>query len=145
LTPGAAGNCLGIALTGTLTADEVPSVSGNWTGTIICSSNCPTGTGSGTIAMTLSQVDATGTVTGSYSVTGIPGISSGIIIPDIDNFLSGPNVQEKLQDNNGTLFFFGGGPVTSRPLAGFGIDRSFQGEMSDGNSFDPLYIVNMSH
>ena len=37
LTPGANGNCLGIALTGTFTGDEVPSVSGNWTGTVTCS------------------------------------------------------------------------------------------------------------
>jgi hypothetical protein len=146
VTPGSAGNCLGIALTGTLTADEVPSVSGNWTGTVACSLNCPTPSPVGTIAMTLSQDDATGAVTGSYTITGIPGVSSGTIIPNSpSDILSGPNLEEKLQDNNGTIFFFSGGPVTSRPLAGLGLDRSYQGEMSDGNSFDPLYIVNMSH
>jgi hypothetical protein len=43
VTPGANGNCLGIALTGTFTGDEVPSMSGNWTGTVTCVLNCPTG------------------------------------------------------------------------------------------------------
>jgi hypothetical protein len=146
LTPGAAGNCLGIALTGTLTADEVPSVSGNWTGTVACVQNCPTGTTSGAIAMTMAQDDATGSVTGSYMISGIPGISSGTIVPNSpSDLLSGPNLEAKLQDNNGTTFFFSGGPVTARPLAGLGLDRSYQGELSDGNSVDPLYTVNMSH
>jgi hypothetical protein len=145
LVPGAAGNCLNIALNGVLTADEVPSVSGTWTGSITCFLTCPTGTTTGTIVMTLSQDDATGTVTGSYAITGIPGISSGIIISDVNDFLSGPNVQEKLQDNNGSFLFFTGGPVTARALAGFKLDRTFQGQIADGNSFDPVFEVNMSH
>jgi hypothetical protein len=96
--------------------------------------------------MTLSQDDATGAVTGNYTITGIPGASSGTIIPNSpSDILSGPNLEEKLQDNNGTILFFSGGPVTSRPLAGLGLDRSYQGELSDGNSFDPLYTVNMTH
>lgn len=41
LTPGAAGNCLGIALTGTFTGDELPSLSGGWSGTITWLSPIP--------------------------------------------------------------------------------------------------------
>jgi hypothetical protein len=145
VTPGAAGPCLGIALTGTLTADEVPSASGTWTGTVNCTANCPTGPTTGTASFTLSQDDATATITGSYTITGLPGISSGVIVTDPTDFLSGPNVQEKLQDNNGTLFFLSGGPVTSEPLAGLGLDRSFQGQMGIGGSIEPLYTVTMSH
>lgn len=75
LTPGANGNCLGIALTGTFTGDEVPSMSGNWTGTVTCVSNCPTGGTTGSITATLTQDDATGAVTGSYATSGLPGSS----------------------------------------------------------------------
>jgi len=41
ITPPQSGNCLGVALTGSVVADEVPSMSGNWTGTLTCTSNCP--------------------------------------------------------------------------------------------------------
>jgi hypothetical protein len=147
LTPGANGNCLGIALTGTFTGDEVPSVSGNWTGTVTCVSNCPTGFASGTIGASLTQDDATGAVTGSYTIGGVPGISAGRLVTDPlgNNFISGSNMQQKLLDNNGITLFLSGGPVTGLASTGIGLDRSFHGILSNGNSFDPLYVVNMSH
>jgi hypothetical protein len=147
LTPGANGNCLGIALTGTFTGDEVPSLSGSWTGTVTCVSNCPTGFTSGTIAASLTQNDATGAVTGSYSIGGVPGISSGQLVADPlnNNFISGSSMQQKLLDNNGSTLFLSGGPVSGLGTTGLGLDRSFNGNISDGNSFDALYVVKMSH
>jgi hypothetical protein len=147
LTPGANGNCLGIALTGTFTGDEVPSLSGTWTGTITCVLNCPTGFTSGTISMTLSQDDATGAVTGNYSIGGVPGISAGNLVPDPlgNNFISGSNIQQKLLDNNGSTLFLVGGPFNGFNTAGLGLDRSFHGNLATGGSGDPLFAANMAH
>jgi len=147
VTPGANGNCLGIALTGTFVGDEIPSVSGNWTGTITCSQNCPTGFTSGTISMSLTQDDATGAVTGSYTITGVTGFSSGQLVSDPlgNNFISGSNMQEKMLDNNGTTFFVTGGPFNGFNTSGLGLDRSFHGIIAPGSSTDPVYLVNMSH
>jgi hypothetical protein len=149
VTPGANGNCLGIALTGTFTGDEVPSMSGNWTGTVTCVLNCPTGFTSGTISMSLSQNDATGVVTGSYTITGVPGISRGNLVPDPlgNNFISGASIQQKLGDNNGSTIFLVGGPVQGPTFnnAGLGLDRTFHGNLATGGSSDPLYAVSMSH
>lgn len=146
VTPGA-NNCLGIALTGTFTGDEVPSVSGNWTGTVTCTSNCPTGFTSGTIAASLTQNDATGAVTGSYSIGGVPNISAGNLVADPlgNNFISGSSMQQKLLDNNGSTLFLSGGPVSGLGTTGIGLDRKFNGNISNGSSFDPLYVVTMSH
>ena len=147
LTPGANGNCLGIAVTGTFTGDEVPSVSGNWTGSVTCVLNCPTGFVSGTISMTLSQDDGTGVVTGSYRIVGVPGISSGSLVPDPlnNNFISGSNMQQRLLDNNGSILFLVGGPVTGLASTGIGLDRSFHGNLATGGSSDPFWAVTMSH
>lgn len=35
ITPPQSGNCLGVALTGTFTGDEVPSMSATWTGGVL--------------------------------------------------------------------------------------------------------------
>ncbi|SRR6266852_3961549 len=70
VTPPQSGNCLGVSLTGTFTGDEVPSMSGNWTGTATCVLNCPIGPTSGNVSMSLTQNDATGAITGSYTITG---------------------------------------------------------------------------
>jgi hypothetical protein len=146
LVPGANGNCLGIGLTGTFIADEIPSMTGSWTGSIACFENCPVGTTAGTISATLAQDDATGSLSGSYSVNGISGISSGTLIPDPNNFISASNIQQKVLDANGSTFFLLGGPVSSaNPLTGIGLDRTLQVEMSLGSSSSPLYQVNMSH
>lgn len=144
-TPGANGNCLGIATTGSFLGDEVPSVTGSWTGSVTCNSNCPIGSSPGTISMTLTQNDSTGVVTGTYTVGGIPSLSSGSLVSDINNFISGSNFEEKLNDANGRVFFMTGGPVTALPLAGLGLDRSFNGQIVTGNSGDPVYFVTATH
>ncbi len=146
VTPGANGNCLGISLTGTFTGDEIPSVSGNWTGTVSCRANCPTGFTGGTLSMTLTQNDGTGAVTGTYTMTGVPGVSSGQLVSDPlgNNFISGSNMQEKVADNNGSTFFITGGPFALN-TPGLGLDRSFHGSWIIGGSSDPLYTVSMSH
>jgi hypothetical protein len=147
VTPGANGNCLGIALTGTFVGDEVPSVSGNWTGTINCVQNCPIGSTSGTLTMSLTQNDSNGVVTGSYATSGLPGISAGNLVSDPlgNNFISGASVQQKLLDNNGQTFFLVGGPLNSFGTAGLGLDRSFHGNIVTGGSSDPIYAVSMNH
>jgi hypothetical protein len=147
VTPSANGNCLGIALTGTFVGDEIPSVSGNWTGTVGCIQNCPTGFTSGTMSMSLTQDDATGAVTGSYSTSGVPNITNGQLVSDPlgNNFISGSNIQEKLLDNNGTTLFTTGGPFNGFNTSGLGLDRSYHGILTDGNSFDPFYLVSLSH
>src|SRR5690242_17673131 len=49
------GTCWAVAPSGTFTADEVPSMSGSWTGTVNCVANCPLGQTSGTITASLTQ------------------------------------------------------------------------------------------
>lgn len=147
LTPGAAGNCLGIALTGTFTGDEVPSMSGSWTGTITCTIDCPTGTTTGAIVMTLTQNDTTGAVTGNFTVTGLPGISTGQTLLDSNNLLSGASIQQRFSDdsaaaNSGLFVVMVGGPLNSFGTAGVGLDRTFQGNFI----VDTIrYSIQMSH
>jgi hypothetical protein len=147
VTPGAAGNCLGVALTGTFAADEVPSMTGNWTGTINCVQNCPVGSTSGTVTMALTQNDASGAVTGSYAITGLPGLSTGNLVsdPNGNNFISGASIQQKLLDTNGSGLGLTGGPVNSLGTAGLGLDRSFDGDIAVGGSTEPIWAVKMSH
>jgi hypothetical protein len=148
VTPGAAGNCLGVALTGTFTGDEVPSMSGNWSGSITCTQSCPTGSTTGTLTMTLTQDDATGAVTGTYATSGIAGISSGNLIPDPlnNNLLSGSSIQARLGDNSGSILVMVGGPLNSFGTAGVGLDRSFHGNILalDG-TLQTEYAVSISH
>ncbi len=145
---------MGIALTGTFTGDEVPSMSGNWTGTLTCTVNCPTGEApTGTIKLTLTQDDATGSVTGTYTVTGLLNITSGSMVSDANDFLSGASWQDKLADQDGRNFAIAGGPFqgTSFNTTGVGQDRSFQGfvfEIAPTGNVVPLgtiYSVTMSH
>lgn len=145
LTPGANGNCLRIAVTGTLTADEVPSMTGNWTGTINCVSNCPTGPTSGTVAMSLTQNDATGAVTGTYTITGLPNFSSGTVATGQFDLLSGASWQDSLADQNGSGSTIVGGPFNSLGTAGVGLDRTFHGNIVTGGTTNPFYAVSMSH
>jgi hypothetical protein len=145
VTPGALGNCLGVALTGTFVADEVPSMTGNWSGTITCTAQCPIGSINGTISMSLTQDDATGNITGSYTVSGLPGLSGGNLVPDPanDNILSGHSIQQRLQDNTAGVIFMVGGPLNSLGTAGVGLDRTFQGSIVNGGGL--IYSISMSH
>ena len=151
LTPGANGNCLGIALTGTFTGDEVPSMSGNWTGTVTCVLNCPTGFTSGTIATSVTQDDVTGTITGNYTISGVPGISSGTVATGKFDLLSGASLQLSMLDQNGIININNvtaemvGGPFNGFNTAGLGLDRTFHGNIVTGGSIEPLYAVAMSH
>jgi hypothetical protein len=143
ITPGAAGNCLGIALTGTFTADEIPSMTGNWTGTVVCTANCPTGGTSGTISMSLTQDDSNGNVSGTFVITGLPGFSSGTVTDSSFDLLSGPSWQDSLMDQNGSIHVIVGGPLNSFGTAGLGTDRTFHGNFGDPTN--TFYAVDMSH
>jgi hypothetical protein len=145
VTPPQTGNCLGVALTGTFTGDEVPSMTGTWNGTVTCTANCPIGSTTGNVTMSLTQNDSTGAVTGSYTITGLPGLTTGSIVPDQNNLLSGASIQQKFLDNNGLTIFVVGGPLNSFGTAGVGLDRTFHGNLLHGDPIDPLYVVSMSH
>jgi len=145
VTPGTNGNCLGVALTGTMTADEIPSMTGNWNGTVNCVSNCPTGVGSGNVTMSLTQNDATGAVNGTYTITGLPGFSNGTVATGTSDLLSGASWQDTMADQNGSSAKIVGGPLNTFGTAGLGLDRSFHGNITAGGSSDPLYAVTMSH
>jgi len=139
---------LGIALTGGFTGDEVPSMSGAWTGTLSCTANCPTGSTSGTISLAITQNDSTGAVTGTYTVSGLPGFSSGTLAPDSSSVLSGAFWQDHLVDQNGNTFEVAGGPGGIG--AGLGLDRTFNGQMLLQQSNNPsisgsTYTVAISH
>jgi hypothetical protein len=141
----AAGNCAGIGASGTFIGDEVPSVSGSWTGTLTpCSYDQQTGvcTNNGTpaqTAFTLAQDDQTGSVTGTYQVAGLAPFSTGSIavVPPFDIF-SGTTWQFTMTDADGSKFVVNGQ---------LGLDRSFAANAflaPEGNG-TPTYRLVMTH
>jgi hypothetical protein len=141
------GNCWGVAPTGTFSADEIPSVSGTWTGAITCTMNCPAGATVGTITATLTQNDATGVVAGTYAVSGLSNISNGNISTGQSDVLSGSSWQASGADNNGNRYVIAGGPFNGTP--GLGLDRSFNGQLFEqhdaGAASLATYTVTLSH
>jgi hypothetical protein len=142
------GNCWGVALSGTFTADEIPSLSGTWTGAITCIMNCPTGATAGTITATLTQNDSTGVVSGTYAVSGLPNISNGNVSTGQSDVLSGPSWQGSAADSNGNRYVIAGGPLNGTP--GLGVDRSFNGQLFEQHDASPsaslaTYNVTLSH
>lgn len=116
-----AGNCAGIGASGAFTGDEVPSISGNWTGTLApCDWNSSTGvcTTNGTplqAAFTLTQNDQTGNTTGTYQVTSSTVFTSGTVALASGDFLSGTVWQFTMTDANNNKFMV---------EAQLGLDRS---------------------
>lgn len=155
ITPGPSGQCLGAGLTGTMIANEVPSMTGTWTGTVVCTANCPTGGATtGSITMVLTQDDTTGAITGTYSTTGLLNFVSGSTAPDINDFVSGANWQDKLADQDGRNFDIDGGPFQGSTFNTTGVaqDKTFQGTVAEilpsGFNVVPLgtmYTITMSH
>jgi hypothetical protein len=145
VTPGSGGNCLGAATTGNMVANEVPSVSGAWSGTVNCVSSCPAGSTSGTITLMLTQDDTTGKVTGTYTVTGLPGFTNGTIASGQSDLLSGASWTDTLTDSNGAVTRITGGPLNSFGTAGLGLDRSFNGNITTGSSTSAFYAITMTH
>lgn len=141
------GNCWGVGTSGSFSADEIPSISGTWTGTVNCTANCPAGATSGTISATLTQDDASGVVSGTYTISGLPNISSGTLSTKSSDVLSGASWQDSMTDQNGNTYVVAGGPLNGS--AGLGLDRSFHGsifEQSDAHSASlATYSVSMSH
>jgi hypothetical protein len=138
------GNCWGVSASGTFIADEVPSVSGSWTGTINCVSNCPVGATSGTITATLTQNDTTGSVTGTYAISGLPTISNGTVTSGQFDVLSGFNWQATFNDNSGNIYTLAGGPFAGTD-AGLAQDRSFHGALIQLGSMPAKYSLSMTH
>jgi hypothetical protein len=128
--------CGGIGAAGTFTGAEVPSVTGNWTGTISpCNYNgqtavcTPNGT-AGNVGLTLNQNDSNGQVTGTFQVANLAGFSSGTIATNAPlDILSGLYMQLTMQDGNGKKYAIAGGPGNKQP--GLGLDRTFKGIIVD--------------
>lgn len=139
------GNCGGVAASGTFAGDEVPSTSGNWTGTLTpCSYDQQTGICTnngvaGNVTFTLTQDDATGNVTGTYSVTGLSQFSNGTVavVPPSD-ILSGLVWQFTMTDANKNKF------VANGTLA---LDRSFSGNtfLEPAGAGTPTFKLAMTH
>lgn len=136
--------CWTVAASGTFSADEIPSMTGTWTGTVACGTACAAGV-SGSITMTLTQNDSTGVVSGTYATSGVPGMTNGTVatIAGAD-ILSGTSWVANMDDSNGKTFGISGGP-TNGPgsSAGLGLNRSFNGNIGV-NQIDE-YTVTMSH
>lgn len=109
-------------------------MTGTWTGTLICTANCPTGGATtGTITMVLTQDDTTGAVTGTYTTSGLLNFVSGSTVPDINDFISGASWQDKLADQDGRNFSIAGGPFEATlNTTGVAQDRTFQGFIVEG-------------
>jgi hypothetical protein len=137
------GSCWGVAGSGTFTADEIPSVSGSWTGTITCQTNCPVGSTSGTISASLTQNDSTGAVSGTYTTTGLPNLTSGTLSTGTSDLLSGASWQDTVKDNNSIVYVIAGGPFNGSP--GLGLDRSFNGLIVGTTGSNATYSVTMTH
>jgi hypothetical protein len=143
------GNCWNVASTGTFSAEEIPSVAGNWTGAVNCIENCPTGPITGVISMTLTQNDVTGVVAGSYTIIGLSNISSGSVATGQFDVLSGSNWQDTLTDAIGNKFAIVGGPFAGQS-SGLGTNRTFNGTIAELADIDPQrlpakYSVTMNH
>lgn len=141
--------CSGVAVSGTFAGKQVPSMTGNWTGSLQpCTYNQQTGTCAltgvaGTITASLTQDNATGTVSGSYQVSNVSGFSSGNIatVPPF-GFLAGQSLQFTMTDSNGTKFVAAGGPCCDA-VAGLGFDRSLQ--VNVFASSGAAWRLNMTH
>jgi hypothetical protein len=147
--------CGGIGAAGTFTGTEVPSVSGNWTGTIApCNRNpttgaCPVNGASSAVSFTLTQNDAIGAVTGTYQVANLAGFSNGTVAisastpqGQITGLLSGQNIQFAMQDGNGKNYIV----ATPTPSYSLGIDRKLTALVNGPFGFaDNSYLLTISH
>jgi hypothetical protein len=139
--------CGGIGASGIFTGAEVPSVTGNWTGTLQqCNfdqqiGKCTSNIGApSAVTFNLTQNDATGNVTGTYQVANMAGFSNGSVsvIPPSD-ILSGLALQFSMADANGSNF------VTNGTL---GMDKSFAGVLAgkaNAVTHNNVYALTMSH
>lgn len=137
-TSGQTSGCFPVPSSGALAGEQVPSVTGSWTGTIQpCQWNQQTGTcplTSGTsptvFAMTVTQNDATATVSGTYNAVGF---GSGNISTGQFDLLSGNEWQFTLTDNSSAVYTVAGAPFNNSGING----RNFTGAVmsSDGNHF----------
>ncbi len=109
--------CSSVLSSGNFTGAEVPTTSGSWSGSLQpCNFDQTTGTcasliGSpGTFTASLTQDDATGNVTGTYTVTNVAGLTNGnISVAAADqDILSGTVWQFTMLDANGAKFIANG-------------------------------------
>jgi hypothetical protein len=136
--------CTGIGATGTFTGAEVPSVTGNWTGTIqSCNfdqqqGKCASLNGSpSAISFSLTQNDSTGNVSGTYQVANLAPFTSGsVAINPPSDILSGTVLQFSMIDANGHK---------STANGTLGADRSFSGLVIAFGTSGGYFSLTMSH
>jgi hypothetical protein len=133
-------SCTGLLLSGTFTGAEVPSASGSWTGTIQgCSYDQTTGVctlfgATSPFTAALTQDDATGSVTGSYQVSGAVGFSSGTVhVRQGIDVLSGLFWEFEINDASGSAAIVCGGCTSGADgagLSGLDLNGHFAGLLS---------------
>jgi len=136
-------NCVGLSASGTISGQAVPSVTGQWTGTIQpCSLNAQTGSCSpfglsSPFVAALSENDSTVTVTGTYVITSLNGLSSGSVttVQSDQDKLSGFTLQFTMSDISGSTL------IASGTL---GSDRTFTAVVKNVNG-NADYLLKMSH
>lgn len=143
--------CAGVLSSGTFTGAEVPTASGNWTGTLQpcaldqTTGDCPVFGATSPITATLTQNDVTGNVTGTYQANGADGLTTGTIsvVPPSD-ILSGHCFQFTELDAGGIKFVTNGG---CNGTSGLDLKGNFVGIVSD--VFRPgiqnFYLLTASH
>lgn len=135
-------SCAGVAASGTFTGDEVPSTSGNWTGSIQpCNFNgsdgsCPVTGSPSTVSFALTQNDSTGDVTGTYSVTNLAPFTTGNVAVMPGDILSGLVFQFTMTDNSASRKF-----ISCCKLA---LDRSYSAVVTDTVS-GSTYQLSITH
>jgi hypothetical protein len=130
--------CTGIGATGTFTGAEVPSVTGNWTGTIQqCGSDCSSTVGSPTaISFSLTQNDSTGNVTGTYQTALAPFTNGSVAINPPTDILSGLVMQFSMTDANGQKAIVNGT---------LGMDRTFKAQVLTFGQNGGRFSLSISH
>jgi hypothetical protein len=141
--------CAGVLATGTFTGAEVPTTSGTWTGTLQpCNYDQTTGICTlvgvtSPLSASLTQNDQTGSVNGTYTVSGVAGFSSGTIsiVPPFD-ILSGTLWQFTVNDTTGSKATVCGGctlGANGSGLSGLDLKGDFAGLLTVGSVGTPTY------
>ncbi len=132
--------CIGLGATGNISGNEVPSVTGTWSGTltpcsIVVSQCVPNGGQQGTLSMTLTQYDDTGEASGTFTASSIQQLVSGTASTGLSlggqasgspfqvgpGVLSGTTMNVVLQDTSGQLAMINGTLSTTTPNTYTGI------------------------
>jgi hypothetical protein len=137
--------CTGLLASGSYDAAEVPTTTGSWTGTLqpcdidfatgICA---PNANPAGAMTATLSQDDATGNVTGQFTITGVAGLSAGTVavLASDQDLLSGTVWQFTMSDASGLAIIVNGTLDMKNGFSGVALIHA---------AGSPRFILTMTH